>query len=53
MDVRKLAIEAIEKIVEKKGFTHIVVNEYLRKFILSDQDKSFLQNLSMAQLKIY
>jgi len=45
MDVRKLAIEAIEKIVEKKGFTHIVVNEYLRKFILSDQDKSFFTKL--------
>lgn len=45
MDVRKLAIEAIEKIVDKKGYTNIVVNEYLRKFILSDQDKSFFTKL--------
>lgn len=45
MDVRKLAIEAIEKIVDKKGYSNIVVNEYLRKFILSDQDKAFFTKL--------
>lgn len=51
MDVRKLAIEAIEKIIDKKGFTHIVVNDYLRKFVLSDEDKSFFTKLTYGTVE--
>lgn len=45
MNVRKLAVEAVEKIIDKKGFSNIVVNEYLRKFVLSKEDKALFTNL--------
>lgn len=51
MDARRLAIEAIEKIIDKKGFTHIVVNEYLNKFELSMEDKSFFTKLTYGTVE--
>lgn len=51
MDARRLAIEAIEKIIDKKGYTHIVVNEYLRKFELSEEDKSFFTKLTYGTIE--
>lgn len=45
MNVRKLAVEAVEKIIDKKGFSNIVVNDYLRKFVLSKEDKALFTNL--------
>lgn len=51
MDARKLAIEAIEKIVDKKGYTNIVVNEYLRKFELSEDDKAFFTKLTYGTVE--
>lgn len=45
MNVRKLALEAIEKIMNKKAFSNIVVNEFLNKFELSEEDKSLFTNL--------
>lgn len=45
MNVRKLAIEAIEKIINKGGFTHIVVDEYLNKFVLSEADKGLFTKI--------
>ncbi len=45
MNVRKLALEAIEKITHKKAFSNIVVNEFLNKFELSEEDKGLFTNL--------
>lgn len=45
MNARKLALEAIEKITNKKAFSNIVVNEFLNKFELSEEDKSLFTNL--------
>lgn len=51
MDARRLAIEAIERIIEKQGFTHIVVNEFLKKFVLSDEDKAFFTKLTYGTVE--
>ena len=45
MNVRKLALEAIEKITRKKAFCNIVVNEFLNKFELSEEDRRLFTNL--------
>lgn len=45
MNVRKLALEAIEKIIEKKAFSNIVVNEYLSKFELESEDRALFTNI--------
>lgn len=51
MDARRLAIEAIEKIIDKKGYTHIVVNDYLGKFELSEEDKAFFTKLTYGTVE--
>ncbi len=45
MNVRKLALEAIEKITTKHAFSNIVVNEYLNKFELSQEDRALFTNV--------
>lgn len=45
MDPRKLALEAIEKIITKDSFSNIVVNEFLNKYELSNEDKALFTNL--------
>lgn len=45
LNVRKLALDAIEKIINKNGFSNIVIDEYLRKFELSDEDRKLFTNL--------
>lgn len=45
MNVRKLALEAINKITEDKGYSNVVVNETISKFELTAEDKSFFTNL--------
>ncbi len=45
MDVRKLSLEAVEKIIDKKAFANIVVNEYLNKFEFSQADKALFTNI--------
>ncbi|MDD3171218.1 MAG: 16S rRNA (cytosine(967)-C(5))-methyltransferase RsmB [Bacilli bacterium] len=45
MDARKLALEAIDKIINKKSFSNIVVNEFLNKFELSIEDKNLFTSL--------
>ena len=51
MDARRLAIEAIEKIIDKKGYTHIVVNNYLKKFVLNEEDKAFFTKLTYGTVE--
>lgn len=45
MNIRKLALEAIEKILEKKAFSNIVVNEFLERFELSLEDKALFTKI--------
>ena len=45
MDVRKLALEAINKITQNNGYSNVVVNETLSKFEMSKEDRAFFTNL--------
>lgn len=45
MNVRKLALEAIGKIIEKKAYSNIIVNEYLSKFELNSEDRALFTNI--------
>lgn len=45
MNVRKLALETIDKILEKCAYSNIIVNEYLKKFELSVEDKALYTRL--------
>lgn len=45
MNVRKLALDAINTIIDKEAFSNIIVNEYLGKYQLSDADKGLFTNL--------
>lgn len=45
MNVRKLALEAVEKIIEKKAFSNIVVNEFLNRYELSVEDRALFTNI--------
>ena len=51
MNIRKLAIEAIEKILYKGGYTSIVINEYLRKFEFTPQEKALFTILVMGTVE--
>lgn len=45
MDVRKLALEAINKITQNSAYSNVVVNETLSKFEMSKEDRAFFTNL--------
>lgn len=45
MNIRKLALQAIEKILYKGGYANIVVNEYLNKFEFEDSDRRLFTKL--------
>ena len=45
MNVRKLALEAVEKIIDKKAFSNIVVNEFLNRYELSAEDRALFTNI--------
>ena len=45
MNVRKLALEAVEKIIDEAAFSNIVINEFLNKFELKEQDKGLFTNI--------
>jgi len=51
MNIRKLAMEAIEKILYKGGYTSIVINEYLKKFEFSPQEKALFTILVMGTVE--
>lgn len=51
MNVRKLAIEALDKILDKGAYSNIIVNEYLSKFELSQEDKNLFTNLIYGTLQ--
>lgn len=51
MNVRKLAVEALDKILDKGAYSNIIVNEYLSKFELSSEDKGLFTNLIYGTLQ--
>ena len=51
MNVRKIALEAIEKIITKNAFSNIVVNEYLNKFEFSPEDKALFTKLTYGTVQ--
>ena len=51
MDVRKLALEAINKILEKGGYSNIVINEYLSKYELTKEDKALFTILVLGTVE--
>ena len=51
VNVRKLAVDAIEKIIDKNSYSNIVIDEYLRKFELSDEDRKLFTNLVKGTLE--
>lgn len=51
MNIRKLALQAIEKILYKGGYANIVVNEYLNKYELSDEDRRLFTKLVLGTVE--
>lgn len=51
MNVRKLAMEAIDKIINKGGFANIVINEYLQKYEFTVADKALFTKLVMGTVE--
>lgn len=49
--IKKLAIEAIDKIINKGGFANIVVNEYLQKYEFEPSDKALFTKLVMGTVE--
>lgn len=51
MNIRKLALQAIEKILYKGAYTNIVINEYLNKYELDDADRRLFTKLVMGTVE--
>lgn len=51
MNARKLAVEAIDKILDKNAYSNIIVNEFLTKYELSNEDKNLFTNLVYGTLQ--
>jgi 16S rRNA (cytosine967-C5)-methyltransferase len=51
MNIRKLALEAIERILNKGGYSNIVINEYLTKYELSPEEKALFTKLVMGTVE--
>lgn len=51
MNVRKFAVEALDKILDKGAYSNIIVNEYLTKFEFSNEDKGLFTNLIYGTLQ--
>lgn len=42
MNVREIALKALEAVFDNKGYSNIVINDYLEKYELNDADRSLL-----------
>ncbi len=51
MNIKKLAIEAIEKIIYKGAFVNICINEYFNKFELTKEEKALFTRLVMGTIE--
>lgn len=53
MNVRRLALEAISKIMDNKAFANKVVSNYLNKFEMSKEDKALFTNVVYGTIQYY
>ena len=51
MNIRKLALQAIEKILYKGGYANIVINEYLSKYEFEDNDRRLFTKLVLGTVE--
>jgi 16S rRNA (cytosine967-C5)-methyltransferase len=51
MNVRKLAVDAVEKIIDEGAYANIVVDEYLKKQEMSEADRSLFTRLTYGTVE--
>ena len=51
MNIRKLALQAIEKVLYKGGYANIVINEYLNKYEFNDEDRRLFTKLVLGTIE--
>lgn len=51
MNIRKLALQAIEKILYKNGYANIIINEYLNKYELTDDERRLFTRLVIGTVE--
>lgn len=51
MNIRKLALQAIEKILYKNGYANIVINEYLNKYEFTDEERRLFTRLVLGTVE--
>lgn len=51
MNIRKLALQAIEKILYKGGYANIVINEYLNKYELTDEERRLFTKIVLGTVE--
>ena len=51
VNIRKLALQAIERIIYKGGYANIVINEYLTKYELDDNDRRLFTKVVLGTVE--
>lgn len=51
MNIRKLVLQAIEKILYKNGYANIIINEYLNKYELTDDERRLFTKLVIGTVE--
>ena len=51
VNIRKLALQAIERIIYKGGYANIVINEYLNKYEFEDNDRRLFTKLVLGTVE--
>lgn len=51
MNIRKLALQAIEKILYKGGYANIVINEYLNKYEFTDEERRLFTKIVLGTVE--
>lgn len=51
MNIRKLALQAIEKILYKNGYANIIITEYLNKYELTDDERRLFTKLVIGTVE--
>lgn len=51
MNVRRIAIEAYDRILDKGAYSNIIINEYLNKFEFTKEDKALFTNIIYGTLQ--
>lgn len=53
MNVRRFALDAIGKVMDNKAYTNVVVDNYLKKYEMSKEDKAFFTNIVYGTVQYY